>query len=57
MVARLNGGNMLLQVLALAAAASWGVKAASLPDKVYGVNLGSWYVRFYDGLAVDGLGR
>ena len=48
---------MLLQVLALAAAASWGVKAASLLDKVYGVNLGSWYVRFYDGLAVDGLGR
>jgi hypothetical protein len=31
--------------------------ATRLPDKVYGVNLGSWYVRFYDGLAMDRLGR
>lgn len=44
---------MLLPVLVLAAGAFWGVKAASLPDKVYGVNLGSWYVRFGDGLGLD----
>ncbi len=42
---------MLLQILVLAAAASWGVKAASLPNKVYGVNLGSWYVWIGDGWA------